>query len=261
MPVFDNKVALVSASSSGIGRAISKVLAEDGCRLHIFSRSEERVSAVAREIEHTTGRSVNYSHGDMTSIPDMQRVVSEVHSVTGNVSFLVINYGDPKIAPFLEISGSDWDYAINMFLRTSVHLVRSFLPWMLENGGRIIFVTSLTTKQPMKGFSLSASLRSAVVSLSKVLSLEYSSHNVTFNSISQGFFETPRLKGVAERNAAAGKVSIDEAYRRMMDDIPAGRFGNPEEIGHLVSFLCSDSASYINGTNIQIDGGFTRFPF
>lgn len=255
------KVALVSAASSGIGKAIATVLAQNGCGVHIFSRDEDRIRSVAEDISKKTGSHVSYSAGDMTKIPDIKRIISETLIKAGSPDFLVINYGDPKIAPFLDLTEEDWSSAVNMILLSSVILARSFLPEMTKKRGRLVFVTSLTTKQPMENFALSASLRSAVVALSKVISLEYAGTGITSNSISQGYIMTPRLDAVAKKNSQALNISVSEAMERIKNSIPAKRVGYPEEIGHLVSFLCSEEASYINGTNIQIDGGLVRFPF
>ena len=258
---LSGKVALVSASSSGIGRSTAKVLASDGCRMHIFSSNEDKISRAAGYIGAASGQQVNYSVGSLAVPSDVRRIIDEAKLKTGNIDCLIMNYGDPKVAPFLEISEEDWDFSINMILRSTITMVRGVLPYMLNHGGRVVFITSMTTKQPLQNFSISASLRSAVVSLSKVLSMEYASRGITFNSISQGYFQTPRLESIAKKNSKNLGISMDEAYQKIRDEIPAGRFGDPEEIGHLVSFLCSNDAAYINGANIQIDGGVIRFPF
>ncbi len=261
MTDLSGKVALVSASSSGIGRSTAKVLASDGCRMHIFSSNEDKISKAAGYIGSASGQQVNYSVGSLAVPSDVRRIIDEAKLKTGNIDCLIMNYGDPKVAPFLEISEEDWDFSINMILRSTITMVRGVLPYMLNHGGRVVFITSMTTKQPLQNFSISASLRSAVVSLSKVLSMEYASRGITFNSISQGYFQTPRLESIAKKNSKSLGISMDEAYQKIREEIPAGRFGDPEEIGHLVSFLCSADAAYINGANIQIDGGAIRFPF
>jgi 3-oxoacyl-[acyl-carrier protein] reductase len=257
-----DKVALVSAASSGIGKGIAKVLASEGCRVHIFSRDPEKIRKSAEEIVKETSGDVTFSTGDLSRPEDIKKVLRDVREKRGEVDFLVVNYGDPKVAPFLEITEEDWDVSINMILKSTILLTRELIPEMIrKRNGRVIFVTSLTTKQPMEGFSISASLRAAVVSLSKVLSMEYSKHGITFNSISQGYVMTPRLENIAKRNASINNQTIEQAYDAIRQGIPAGRFGEPEEIGYLVAYLCSLEASYINGTNIQIDGGVVRFPF
>lgn len=262
MKGLSGKVALVSAASSGIGKAIAKVMAGEGCKVHIFSRNGEKIRKTAEEIAKETGSSVKYSVGDMSSVSDVKRILSEVRNESGEIDFLLVNYGDPKVAPFMDISEDEWDTSINMILKSSVIMAREALPYMVNKGdGRIVFVTSLTTKQPMENFAISASLRAAVVSMSKVLSIEYAEKGITFNSISQGYIMTPRLESIAEKNSKRFNITVEQAYDALKQGIPAKRFGKPEEIGYLVAFLCSEEASYINGTNIQIDGGVVKFPF
>jgi 3-oxoacyl-[acyl-carrier protein] reductase len=261
MDDLKGKIALVSAASSGIGRSIASVLSSNGCRVHIFSSNEEKISKTANEIQKKTGNPVNYSVGSLADPVDVRRVMQEVKNKTGEINFLVINYGDPKVAPFMEISDDEWDSSINMIFKSSIIMTRSVIPFMERNGGRVVFITSMTTKQPIENFAISSSLRSAVVSLSKVLSIEMAEKGITFNSISQGYFHTPRLESIAEKNSLKYGITKEQAFNRIREGIPAKRFGDPEEIGHLVAFLCSNKASYINGTNIQIDGGAVKFPF
>ncbi len=258
---LDGKVAIVTAASSGIGKGIAKVLASEGCRVHISSRDEDKLKKSAEEIMKETGMQVSIIPCDLTRPEDVKKMLTDVKKKSGSVDFLVINFGDPKVAPFLEITEDDWDSSMNMFLKSSIIMVKSVLPEMIsKRDGRVVFVTSLTTKQVLDNFAISASLRAAVVSLSKVLSLEYAQNGITFNSVSQGYVMTPRLENIAKRNAERMNITVDQAYDAIKQGIPARRFGKPEEIGHLVSFLCSADASYINGTNIQIDGGVVRFP-
>ncbi len=261
MAKYTGKTAVITAASSGIGKGIASVLAGEGCDLHLLSRNREKLNAVAEEISRASGTDVKAHSADMSVPGDVNRFIGEVSSEGRKIDFLVLNYGDPKIAPFLSLTEEDWDKATNLILRSSVTIVRKFLPEIIESRGRVIFVTSLTTKQPMVNFALSSALRSAVVSLSKVLSLEHAKSGITVNSISQGFFMTPRLESVAARKAEEESISLDTAYGELMEAIPARRFGSTEEIGKLVSFLCSDEAGYINGANIPIDGGFSGFPF
>lgn len=261
MDSLRGKVALVSAASSGIGKSVATVLARRGCRVHIFSSNKEKISKTAENIETMTGNRVQYSVGNLESTEDIKRIMNEVKKKSGDINYLIINYGDPKVAPFMDISETEWDFSIGMILKSSIIMTKSVIPFMVKNGGRVIYITSMTTKQPMENFSISASLRSAVVSLSKVLSLELAHKGITFNSISQGYFQTPRLESIAQKNSVKFNITKEEAYDRIRSGIPAGRFGDPEEIGNLVAFLCSDEASYINGTNIQIDGGVVKFPF
>jgi len=259
---LDGKVAIVTAASSGIGKGIAKVLVSEGCKVHISSRDVGKLKKSAEEILKETGKEVIATPCDLTKPDDVKRMLSEVKNRSGSVDFLVINFGDPKVAPFMEITEEDWDSSLNMFVKSSVIMARSVIPEMISRGdGRVVFITSLTTKMALENFAISASLRAAVVSLSKVLSIEYAQKGITFNSISQGYIMTPRLENIAKRNSQKANITVEQAYDAIKQGIPAKRFGKPEEIGYLVSFLCSSDASYINGTNIQIDGGMVRFPF
>ncbi|EQB65911.1 MAG: 3-oxoacyl-[acyl-carrier-protein] reductase [Thermoplasmatales archaeon I-plasma] len=256
------KVAIVTAASSGIGKGIAKVLVSEGCSVYISSRDENKLRKSAEDIKKETGKDVSTIPCDLSKPDDVKLMLNEVKKKVGKVDFLIINYGDPRVAPFLDITDDDWDSSINMFIKSTVYMTKSVLPDMIAREyGRVVFITSLTTKQPLENFAISASLRAAVVSLSKVLSIEYAQKGITFNSISQGYIMTPRLENIARRNAEKSNISVEQAYEAIKQTIPAKRFGTPEEIGNLVSFLCSSDASYINGTNIQIDGGFVKFPF
>ena len=170
-----------------------------------------------------------------------------------------MNYGDPRVDPFMDLNDSDWDYNIEMILKSTVRMSGMCAEDMIKSrAGRIVYITSMTTKNPLPNFALSNSLRSAVVALGKTLSMELGRYNITVNSVSQGYFYTQRLKNIIEKRSASSGKKIEEVESELRAEIPLGRFGNPEEIGNLVAFLCSGLASYISGANIQIDGGAVK---
>lgn len=261
MKGLEGKVAVVAAASSGIGKGIAKVLSRHGCRVYIFSRNAEKIKKTAEEISSETGKKVWHSATDLSKKGDLMKMLEDVHSSIGPIDFLILNYGDPKVAPFMELTEEDWDNNIDMFLKSSVLLTRMSIPDMVERDGRIIFVTSMTTKHSYENFAISGSLRSALISLSKVLSLELAAKKITVNAISQGYVLTDRIRSLAKMNSEKEGTSYDEALEKMREAVPMKRFADPEEVGDLVSFLCSDEAGYITGTNIQIDGGIIRAPF
>jgi 3-oxoacyl-[acyl-carrier protein] reductase len=260
MQGLEGKVALVAAASSGIGRGIAEVLSGRGCRVTIFSRDIAKLRQAARDIEESTGRKVSYYAADMREKSSLKGLVEFVHADSGKIDFLVMNYGDPRLAPFAELSDSDWDENIEMFLKSTIFLTRTSLRDM-EGGGRIIYVTSMTTKMGIENFAISGSLRSAVVNLAKVLSLEYGSKGITVNSISQGYVLTDRVRSIANAQSQKKGITFEDALNAIRETIPMKRFGTPKEVGELVAFLCSDEAAYITGVNLQIDGGYVRFPF
>lgn len=261
MREFKDKVAIVAAASSGIGKGIAKVLSNQGCKVFIFSKNRENIENAAREIKASSGNIVECTDADLGNRDHLKKVVDEVHLKLGKVDFLVMNYGDPKVAPFTEISEEEWDESINMILKSSIIMSRLLIPDLIETRGKIVFVTSTTTKQVMENFAISGALRSAVINLSKTLSIELAQHGISVNSIAQGFVFTERLRSIARQRSAETGLSYDKVLEKMKNDVPMKRFAEPEEIGDLVSFLCSKEADYITGTNIQIDGGRTTVPF
>lgn len=261
--MFDlsGKKGIVTAASSGIGAAVARVMSKSGVELLISSSNSGRVEKTAGSISKETGNSVSWEKCDMKKPEDVENLAEHAVSRLGKLDFLVINYGDPRLADFLDLEEKDWNESIQMFIGATVSLVRKLVPHMNSNGGRIVFITSMTTRQAYEGFSLSGSLRAAVVNLGKILSLELAPRGLTVNSISQGYFLTERLKGVLERNAKKNGTSPETELEAIKKEVPVRRIGEPEEIGYLVAFLCSDEASYINGANVPIDGGITTYPY
>lgn len=258
---FSGKKGIVTAASAGIGRAVAKVLSEQGTELLISSGNLDRISKTAGEISGITGNKVHWQKCNLKDPSEVGAFKSKITEKFEKLDFIVINYGDPRLDEFMNLGEKDWSDSINMFIGATVNLVKGLVPHLTQQGGRIIFITSSTTRQAREGFSLSGALRAAVVNLGKILSLELAHRGLTVNSISQGYFNTARLTQVLERNAHSNGTTIELELKNIEKQVPVGRVGNPEEIGKLVSFLCSDDASYINGANIPIDGGSTRYPY
>lgn len=258
---FSGKKGIVTAASAGIGKGVAKVLSAQGVELLISSSNPERVESSAEEVKQLTGTEIHWHKCDLKNPSDVIALKSAAIDKLGKLDFIILNYGDPKLDEFMKLDDKEWEDSINMFIGTTVKLVRGLVPHLRLPGARIIFITSSTTRQARERFALSGALRAAVVNLGKILSLELSPLGLTVNSISQGFFNTDRLKGVLEMNAKKNGTSIEVELKNIEKQVPVGRVGEPEEIGKLVSFLCSEDASYINGTNIPIDGGSTRYPY
>ncbi len=262
MKGIEGKNVIVSAGGSGLGRAIAVVMSGYGANVTTFSRSEKKLKETVEEGLKRNNRRINTLTADLSSEQDLLKVVDDVHLKYGAIDAIVLNYGDPAVAPFMSITGSQWDYSISMMFKSTLLLTRVACKDMIERkSGRIVYVTSKMTKSPSVNFSISTSLRSAVVGLGKVLSLELGPMGINVNSISQGYFLTDRLRNIAKQRAERGEGSYDDIIENIRESVPLKRFGKPEELGELVAFLCSDEASYLTGTNIQIDGGVVTFPF
>ncbi|WP_291764669.1 SDR family oxidoreductase [Caldivirga sp. UBA161] len=253
------KVAIVTASSRGIGKGIARVMLQEGARVMLFARSVDELKSTALELSKETGGDVAYVQGDLTNRGDVMRLIEETKKAMGPVDVLIYNTGPPKPGLFSELSLDDWDYAVKLLLLSAVWLTKGVVDDMVKRGwGRLIYVTSLTLRQPISNLVLSNTVRLSLAGLVKSLANEYGPKGITANGIMQGYVMTDRVRRLAEDEAKRSGVPIEDVLRNMAKDIPVGRYGNPEEIGYLAAFLASDKASYINGSMILIDGGFVK---
>jgi len=257
------KAALVTASSKGIGFGVAKVLASEGCKVVISSRSNDSISQSRDKIVQETGNREVYAFStDLTVKEDVDRLVKNTTQKLGSVDILAYNTGPPKPGTFNELSESDWDNGVNLLLMSAVWLAKRLLPAMeRKKWGRLIFITSTTLRQPIPNLVLSNTVRLGLAGLSKSLATEYGGKGITSNGIMQGHILTDRQREIAQDIAARTGKTVDDAMKQALLEVPLGRYGIPEEIGYLVAFLASDKASYINGAMIPIDGGMIRSAF
>jgi 3-oxoacyl-[acyl-carrier protein] reductase len=253
------KVALVAGSSSGLGRAVAEELAREGASLVICARGEERLLEAREQIAAGHGVEVEAVSVDLSKPDEVDRLVAAALDRFGRVDVLFTNTGGPPAGPFDSHGPEVWDAAVRQNLFSVVNLVRGVLPGMRERGwGRIVNCTSVAVKQPIDGLMLSNSVRAAVTGFARTLANEVAPHGVTVNNVLPGFTRTDRLGALAERIAEDRGVTVEDAYGQWDEAIPAGRLGEPPELGALVAFLASERAAYITGQSICVDGGWVR---
>ena len=257
---LNEKVALVTASSKGIGFGVAKVLASEGCRVAICSRSNDSITRAKDQIVRETGnREVYAFNADLTVKEDIERLVKNATEKFGGVDILAYNTGPPKPGTFSELSEADWDKGVKLLLMSAVWLAKLLLPGMEQKKwGRLVFITSTTLRQPIPNLVLSNTVRLSLAGLSKSLATEYGAKGITSNGIMQGHILTDRQREIAEDLSRRTGKTIDDAMKQALVEVPLGRHGTPEEVGYLVAFLASDKASYVNGAMIPIDGGMIR---
>ena len=257
------KVALVTASSKGIGLGVGKVLAQEGCKVIISSRTSDSVERARETIVNETGNSDVFGIvADLTSKSDVQHLIRTGSEKAGNIDILAYNTGPPKPGTFSELDDDEWDYGVKLLLSSAVRLAKGVVQEMVKKRwGRLIFITSTTLRQPMNNLLLSNTVRLSLAGLSKSLATEYGPKGVTSNGIMQGHILTDRQKQIAADVSKRKGVSVDDAMKQALAEVPLGRYGTPEEVGYLVAFLASDRAGYINGAMISIDGGMIRSTF
>jgi len=258
-----NKVALVPASSKGIGLGVAKVLTAEGCKVVISSRNQDSISKARDVIVKETGNNnVRAVKGDLTVKEDIDHLVDLATSKFGTIDILAYNTGPPKPGTFADLGDADWEQGVKLLLMSAVWLTKRVVPGMVQKKwGRLIYITSSTLRQPVPNLVLSNTVRLSLAGLSKSLALEYGSRGITSNGIMQGHILTDRQRQVAEDVSSRTGRSVGESMKQMLQDVPAGRYGLTEEVGYLVAFLASEKASYVNGTMLAIDGGLIRSVF
>jgi 3-oxoacyl-[acyl-carrier protein] reductase len=248
--------AFVAASSRGLGRAAALALAREGARVAISARDGEELEAAAALIRADCGAQVVTVAADLTNAAAIEGAVGETVERFGGLDVLVHNSGGPPVGRFPDLSDEQWREAFELVTLSFVRLVRAALPHMRRGGwGRIVGIQSTSVKQPVAGIDLSNGVRPGLAGLVKALMPDLARDGITINLVLPGTFATSRIhpglgsEDPRERRAAAEQLAPVAAR------IPAGRLGEPIELGELVAFLASERASYITGAVYQIDGG------
>lgn len=256
---LQGKVALVQASSRGLGRAIATELAAGGAKVMVSSRDEEVLARAAGEIREATGAEVDHCLTDLTRAEDIENLVRRTAERFGGVDVLVTNTGGPPAGNFGDFEDKDWTAAFDLILLSLIRAVRETLPHMRERGGgRIVNVASSSIKQPIEGLILSNTFRAGIVGLAKSLSAELAPDGILVNTIGPGRISTERSAAIDAKNAEARGIPVEEVREKIESSIPLGRYGTPEEFAKVAAFLASPANSYVTGQAILVDGGMVR---
>jgi 3-oxoacyl-[acyl-carrier protein] reductase len=251
-----NKIALVTASSKGLGRASAEALAEEGAKIAICARDGQVLKAAADEIANTTRSEVLAIPADMTSSADIEQVVKETVNHFGALHVLVTNAGGPPAGYFDDFDDRQWQEAFNLTMMSAVRLIRVAIPHMeKEKWGRIINITSVSVKEPIDNLILSNSIRASVHGMAKTLANQVANHGITINNVMPGYIHTDRVQQLVQNTAERTGQTEDQVLAGLSERTPVGRVGQPKELGALVAFLASEQAAYINGVSIPMDGG------
>jgi 3-oxoacyl-[acyl-carrier protein] reductase len=250
------KVAMVAASSRGLGFGVAQELAREGVKVSIASRDLDSAEKAATQLQAETGTPVLASRMDAKDPESIADWATRTMSHFGGVDLLVANAGGPPAGNFDNFSDESWQDAFELNLLSTIRMIRSVLPSMRQRGGgSILTITSITVKEPSEQLILSNVMRSGVTSLVKTLSMQLAPEGIRVNNIMPGRIDTDRIKSLdATRASQLGKTP-DECRAEAMKTIPLSRYGSISEFGKAAAFLLSDAASYVTGSSLALDGG------
>lgn len=254
-----NRVALVAASSQGIGRATAEAFAAEGCRIAMCARNAQTLQAAAENIRKQHQVEVLAEAFDVSDAGAVSRFVTAVVSRFGRVDICVTNAGGPPAKGFLAATIDEWHRAVELNFLSTVYFAREVIPHMQRHHwGRIITLTSITTKQPVTDLVLSNAVRAAVVGLVKSLANEFGKDGILVNNVGPGFTVTDRLKDLAKKRSAASGKSEKEIVDAWAAEAPLKRLGEPREVAETIVWLASERASYVTGQTVLVDGGLYK---
>ena len=251
-----DRVAIVAASSQGLGKATAAAFAAEGCRVAMCSRNRTALEKAAEEIRLRHRGEVYSDPLDVTDPAAVHRFVESVVAKFGKVDICVTNAGGPPAKGFLAASIDDWKRALDANFLSTVYFAREVIPHMQKrHWGRIITITSITTKQPVPDLVLSNAVRTAVVGLVRSLANEFGKDGILVNNVGPGYTATDRLKELAKARSGTSGKSEQEIFAGWATDSALGRVGEPGEFADAVVWLASERASYITGQTVLVDGG------
>ncbi len=252
---LQNKNALVCGSTQGIGKATAIALANEGANITLLARNEKALQQVLKELSQNGKQHHKYLVADFSDPTNVKDVIS----TSNNFHILINNTGGPKSGSILEASSSEFLAAFQMHVIVNQLLVQQIVPFMKsENYGRIINIISTSVKEPIPGLGVSNTIRNAVANWAKTMASELAEFGITINNVLPGFTDTARLDQIVKIKASIENTSIEKMTQIMKNYVPAKRFAKPEETASAVTFLASESAGYITGVNLPVDGGRTK---
>jgi 3-oxoacyl-[acyl-carrier protein] reductase len=251
--------ALVGGASAGLGRACAERLAAEGCRLALWSRGGEALEKAADEVRAAHSVDVFTIAGDAAEPATAALVAAAAQEALGAVDIVVLNAGGPPAGEATKTEPDEWRRAFQLLAITPIELAQLLLPSMRErHWGRVVSIMSSAIRQPIPELSYSNACRSALAGWLKTIAPEVAADGVTVNGVLPGRLDTARVAWLDEKRAERAGTTAAEIRASFERAIPAGRYGEPDELGAYVAWLCSEPARYQTGTLVQIDGGSLR---
>lgn len=264
-----NKVAVITGANSGMGKATARIMAEEGCKLIMSDVDNDKLQEATEEIRSQVNdvERITAIHADLTQAEEADRLAERVKATYGEADIVVHTAGARGAAgDFLQLTDQDWQQTIDLDLMGAVRISRAFIPHMQSKGwGRLIHVSSENALQPYEEESPYNACKAALINLSKCLSRAYSQDGLLINCVSPAYVKTPMTDAMMEQKAEERNTSVEETVDWFLENkrphIAVHRRGTAEEVASVIAFLCSERASYVNGSNYRVDGGSVETAF
>lgn len=254
-----NKVAVVGGASKGLGRACADVLAEEGMKVVMCSRTQADLEQAAADVRKKTGAEILVFAGDLEKNEVIQKLMAITVEKFGRVDVLVANSGGPPLAKSIDATEAQWQVAVERSLFFFARMAREALPHMRkQKSGRIINILASTVYQPIPNLALSGATRMGVVAFAKSLADEAGRDGILVNNVAPGSLLSERMLSNVTARAKELGISVEKMLEERAKETAVGRIGEPRELANLVAFLASGKSSYITGTTIRVDGGLVR---
>jgi NAD(P)-dependent dehydrogenase (short-subunit alcohol dehydrogenase family) len=247
---LDGKIAVITGGNSGIGLATAQRFAQEGAYVFITGRRQNELDKAVKQI----GKNVTDVQGDISNLADLDRLYDTVKQQKGRIDILFANAGVADVAPLGSITESHFDKIFNINVKGLLFTVQKALP-LFQDGGSIILTSSVGGSKGFEGVSVYSATKAAVRSFARSWTVDLKHRKIRVNAVSPGMISTPMLSG---QGMGLSEEQVEQFKTSVLNNVPLGRVGNPDEIAKAVAFLASDDSSYITGIELFIDGGLAQ---
>jgi NAD(P)-dependent dehydrogenase (short-subunit alcohol dehydrogenase family) len=247
---LDGKIAVITGGNSGIGLATAHMFVQEGAYVFITGRHQSELDKAVKQI----AKNITGVQGDVSNLADLYRLYETIKQQKGRIDILFANAGVADVAPLGSINESHFDKIFSINLKGLLFTVQKALP-LFQDGGSIILTASVGGSKGFEGVSVYSATKAAVRSFARSWTVDLKQRKIRVNAVSPGMISTPMLSG---QGMGLSEEQVEQFKKSVINNVPLGRVGNPDEIAKAVAFLASDDSSYITGIELFVDGGLAQ---